>query len=323
MTGMSAGWPLSLAVITFASAIGGLGKSLIDLHLSIAKSTGLGLGVIPKTQMIQWLPALGLALSGGLISGFWLLPKVDLFSKQDLGRRNKHPTILTVVLADVTGSLTPVESNSVAALTASVLDTLPPGAAYRVYPIHMDMERPSVIVDGMVPSLPGIWMDPNVAMARREFVDTKLHEIHLEVNGTSLKVDSGTCILDGLSFVDNLFRSPEYEGIPKQLYIISDMIEECPMTPLGIGVSLHHRLSSRELEVASTFPTGPDWSSVAVGLVVPADVTPAARVQDRPRLRDLRLFWGRILSRWRVQNGNLVWGLGSAPILPIIPGAGG
>jgi hypothetical protein len=224
-----------------------------------------------------------------------------------------------VVLADVTSSLNPAESRSVAALTASILDVLPVGAAYRVYPIHMDMERPSLIVEGAVPSVADVWTNPEVATARKDFLDRAIRQQYLEVNAPSVALDKRTCILDGLSFVESLFRNPEYENTPKQLYIVSDMIEECSMTPLGVEVDLHHRTVRKELDFAGSFPTGPDWSSVAVALIVPSNSLPAAKIQERPRLQDLKFFWARVLSRWLVPNEHLVWGLGNVPRLPIIP----
>jgi len=78
VVGVFGGWQSCLVVITFSSAIGGLGKSLIDIHLAIDKAVGPKgpLAADDKEQSFRLVPISVLALSSGILIGAWPLPRV-------------------------------------------------------------------------------------------------------------------------------------------------------------------------------------------------------------------------------------------------------
>lgn len=229
----------------------------------------------------------------------------------------ERPSILAVVLSDVTSSLNIEESKEVARLTSLTLDALPLGAEYRVFPIHMDMDRPAPIVQGEVPRLAGFWNDPSLVTQRRNFIAEQVAEHYRKVNQRTRENDQRTCILDSLQFVEGLFGLPQYASVPKQLTIVSDMIEECSMTPLGVGINLNKPAIDEEVRRATSLPTSADWSRVKVAIVLPSNSEPSGRARRRPRAAALRAFWTRVFRQYRVDEHQISWAIGMVPRLSV------
>jgi hypothetical protein len=230
----------------------------------------------------------------------------DLEFKQGLGS-------LVIVLADVTSSLNAAEFGEVIRLTNEVVDALSPATEYRIYPIHMEMQRPALVHHGMVPTDAKLWGDPELVKLRNQMLAEKLRQQYRMVNARDVKVDKRSCLLDGLVFAADTFKQPAYRKVSKRLVIISDMIEDCSMTPLGRPISLAKRDIRAEIVAAAQFPSHVDLSKVDIEMIVPSNPLPALRTPPRPRLEDLESFWGRILERTAAKKERCRWSVGALP----------
>ncbi len=214
-------------------------------------------------------------------------------------RKDIPKTKVVLVLCDVTGSLTESQSGRVAALAADIIDTLPGNSKYAVYPINEDSGR----TPPLIPS--GIIQKHNTPYGRekeerREEIESRINALH-KSNG-----NHKTCILNMLWFAhERLTRMADLSIIDPsifefELYIISDMVENCDDTPLGpIKMEDSNNLVLIQL-AANRFPQiprAPDLSEVRISVIVPSTFESKDSSGSKPGSRYLKDFWRTIFMR--------------------------
>ncbi|HEV7745471.1 MAG TPA: hypothetical protein VGO56_10785 [Pyrinomonadaceae bacterium] len=206
---------------------------------------------------------------------------------------------VVLIFSDVTSSLLQSESEQVGTLTCDVLDSLPPGTQYRVYPIQIEGQKLEPMDEGtiVVNQIPGTTHAVNQAR-RKKISDEikKLYELIKPVRRADAdgKPDNHTCILYTLKFAQNIFKQFDEKNTDFDLIYVSDMIEQCNTTPMGKPISLGQANTSEEIKLAKETNLNLDLSHARVSMIIPAtDATYTA--SGRPNPSDLQAFWEAIL----------------------------
>jgi hypothetical protein len=209
-------------------------------------------------------------------------------------------TKVALIFADVTNSLKPEECKEVARLTAEVINSFPRHTEYVVYPIQIETQRLSPIVQGKVPAAVSDKEKQDYDLSkiqRGKDLNAKIEKLYDEVKRS--KDDNRTCILNTLSFAKNFFQ--QYADAAKydlDLIYISDMTEECNNTPVHRLIKLNKREISKETRLVEEIPEGNDLSNVRVTIIVPtAEVTYSVNQKLRPDMEDLKRFWLAAFNR--------------------------
>lgn len=181
-------------------------------------------------------------------------------------------TVVALIFCDVTNSLTEGESERVSSIAVSIVDSLPDGAVFKLYPIQIQTEVPAQIkidLNGNNSEDPEDYSVPrpkdNVEAQkqegareqqrkeRREQIRKGVDALYRQQNRG---VDNRTCIMNALGFASN-YISTHYGDAKKydvRMFLISDMIEECNDTPLPDGrVEMDKRDISAEIQRAAAF----------------------------------------------------------------------
>ncbi|HJQ31435.1 MAG TPA: hypothetical protein VJ866_04635 [Pyrinomonadaceae bacterium] len=230
------------------------------------------------------------------------------------------------IFCDVTTSLEGAERAEVARMAADIVNHLPPGTSYRVYPIQAETAALTHINKELV--IPKREKDEGLQESldegrQQELVD-ELANVSKETNarqdGNERRDDNRTCILNALNFAGNQLKQFPAERYDREIVIISDMLEECTQTPLKRPVNIKKPNITQELNLAGDFPEGNDFSHVRISIIVP--VTPETYVRyapgKKPPMGDLQAFWKGVFGRCKVppeaeNNGMYSWSNGSVP----------
>lgn len=211
---------------------------------------------------------------------------------------------IVFLFCDVTNSLNPSESVTVAAMAARVLNSLPPGTAYRIFPIQAATERLTPLNESesvIRPKEEDENLQAAIEQRRQEELAGKLSALYQRTNRN--QNDNRTCILNALGFAANQLKDyPVEKNYERDLVIISDMLEECNDTPFGRTVDIRKLDITAELNLAKSFPEGVDFSGVTINVITPATEESYVRYEPgtRPPMAALREFWGTIFSRCNV-----------------------
>jgi hypothetical protein len=206
---------------------------------------------------------------------------------------------IVLIMSDVTSSLLESESQQVGNLTCDVVESLPPGTRYSIYPIQIEAHNLHAIYEGTI-------IDENrtttkvVIAARRDKILTeikKLYELIKTVKRSDAygKPDNHTCILYTLEFAQKIFKQFDQQNTDFDLIYVSDMIEECNTTPMGKPISLRRGNISEAIKLAKNTKLNLDLSYVRVSMLIPAtDATYTAG--GRPNPSDVQAFWEAVLA---------------------------
>src|SRR5215467_6995042 len=94
------------------------------------------------------------------------------------------------------------------------------------------------------------------------------------------------------------FFSQFDEHYDPELIFISDMIEDCPSTPLGVNIQLDKQSPVRDIKLLNSYATPPDLSRLHLTIIVPtAKDTASVSLGQRPDPRDLESFWKAVFAR--------------------------
>ena len=207
---------------------------------------------------------------------------------------------VVIIFSDVTSSLLPSESNGVATLTCDILDSLPPGTRYFVYPIQIEPQKLEPIDEGTIVAEPIRTTADAVKAARRDKISHETKKLYDLIKSVKRPADgygspdNHTCILYTLQFAQDKFRQFDQNNTDFDLIYISDMIEECNTTPMGRPISLGKRNISEAITLAQQTNLNLDLSYARVSMIVPA-TNDTYLVPGRPNVSDLRDFWKAIL----------------------------
>jgi hypothetical protein len=213
------------------------------------------------------------------------------------------------IFCDVTISLNGTERTEVGRMAADILNNLPVGTEYRIYPIQAETDalapinkRESVIPPkDKNPSLQAI-----LDRRRREGVVEELAKYSKETNApqdtNERRDDNRTCILNALNFAGNQFKQFLPGQYDRELIVISDMLEECKEAPLGRPVNIKKPDIAQELRLANEFPEGNDLSAVKITIITPVTLETYVRHAPgrKPPMAALQEFWAVIFSRCKV-----------------------
>jgi hypothetical protein len=207
------------------------------------------------------------------------------------------------IFCDVTNSLNKSESETVASITARVLNSLPPGTEYRIFPIQAATTRLAAINEDervIPPKEEDEILQAERGKKRQEALAVKLANLY-RVTNTS-RNDNRTCILNAIAFAGHQFRDFAADKFDHELIIVSDMLEECDDTPLRQQVDIRKGDITKEIELAGTFPEDFDLSHATINIITPATEETYVKYEagTRPPMSQLREFWGIVFSRCHV-----------------------
>jgi len=176
------------------------------------------------------------------------------YPKKDPQQKEK----MVFIFCDVTTSLEGTERAEVARMAADILNHLPPGTSYKVYPIQAETSALAQI-NRKESSIPPREKDEGLQMLlenrRKQGLINELANISKETNTPQdegeRRDDNRTCILNALNFADNQFKQFSAERYDRELVIISDMLEECTDTPLKRPVNIKKPNITPELNSAA------------------------------------------------------------------------
>lgn len=266
-----------------------------------------------------------------------------------LNRQQSKPpkTVVALIFCDVTNSLTEKENRRVGNIAVDVLDSLPEGAIFKLYPIQIQTQMIAPIAldlneDKKTPEanyqvLRGPTSSTEEQAQREkmekqkknwgEQIPTAVDALYDQMNKG---LDNRTCIVNTLGFASNLIK--DYADADKyevRIYLISDMIEECSNTPLpGRLVKMNHPNISDEISRAAAFRPGNSESNnsesndsqpndskfkcnlagVNLYCVFPAaSDTSMVPSERRPNRDNVKAFWGYIFRACGVNSQQLAW----------------
>lgn len=212
---------------------------------------------------------------------------------------------VVMIWCDVTSSLQQSEVGEVAKLASDILDSLPEGTRYILYPIQRETERLKEITSGEVPpSDPDI--DDLVKKERRKLISNEINKLFEDVNKKKTQPENRTCILNTLAYTESYFR--QFASYKPELIFISDMTEQCSTTPMGKPIDLRAGLTtqkriSQTLQSAQEFPSPPDLSHIRLTIIIPTTAdTYAVPPGQRPSVDNLKKFWGAIFRNCKVPD---------------------
>lgn len=230
-------------------------------------------------------------------------------------------TVVALILCDVTSSLTKEENRRVGTLAAKVVESLPENATFKLFPIQIQTQVPTAIrldlnedgeeiaSDYTIPELRSNVEEDDYAKVkkvRREQIEREVDKLYKSANKGS---DNRTCIINALGFASNFFRTNYRDAAYQpELYLISDMVEECSNTPLpGKVVKLNKNNISAEIGLADKLPPGWDLSGVRIFCIFPAAADTPERV--RPGREDVKRFWNTIFKKCGLKEGDVGSGI--------------
>jgi hypothetical protein len=206
---------------------------------------------------------------------------------------------VVLIFSDVTSSLLEKESQQVGTLTSNVLDSLPPGTQYYVYPIQIEALKLEPMYEGRV-----IGQDraarKAVSDARKNKISEEIKRLYALIKSDRRsdaygKPDNHTCILYTLQFAQKVFKQFDQKNTDFDLIYVSDMIEECNTTPMGKPISLGQANISEAIKLAKETDLNLDLSYARVSMIIPAATDATYTASGRPNLSDVQDFWEAIL----------------------------
>lgn len=207
---------------------------------------------------------------------------------------------VVLIFSDVTSSLVKSEREQVATLTSKVVDGLPPGTRYYVYPVQIEAQKLKAIDEGRI-VVENPAMDIATKAARKKKISTEIETLYEKIKSTKRPPDSEgnpdyhTCILYTLEFAQDQFKQFDPNADFELIYV-SDMIEECNTTPMGKPISLLKTNITEEIKLAQKTNLNFRLSHVRVSMIIPA-TNETYEVGGRPNLSHLRDFWEAVLSK--------------------------
>lgn len=234
---------------------------------------------------------------------------------------------MVFIFCDVTTSLEGPERTEVARMAADILNHLPPGTSYNVYPIQAETAALTPINRNET-VIPERDKDEGQQMLmerrRKQWLIDELANVSQKTNApqdpSERRDDNRTCILNALNFAGNQFKQFSAEKYDRELVIVSDMLEECSDTPLRRQINVKKPDITQELKLAGDFPEWNDFSNVKITIITPVTLDTYIKHAPgkKPPMRDLQDFWKAIFTRCKVspeaeKNGMYSWSNGSVP----------
>lgn len=202
------------------------------------------------------------------------------------------------IFCDVTGSLIEPESTQVAELAADILDRLPPDAAYKLLPVHMNTESAEAIMETNNTIVAKHGLNEFERESRREKLREEISKWYRIINAPERRPER-TCLLGGLARAREFFSNLDVNQYEYELVFISDMIEHCPNTSMSGGrtINLQTQPPADALKLIGDAPL-PDFSNARISIIVPGkNERSIERANQRPSNKTLNLFWSEVFRK--------------------------
>jgi len=206
---------------------------------------------------------------------------------------------VVVIFSDVTSSLLKKESEQVASITCEIVDSLSPGTRYYVYPIQTEGQKLEPMYEGTVVAQDRATTKA-VSDARKKKLSEEIERLYDLIRTTKRadaygRPDNHTCILYTLEYAQKIFKQFDEKNTDFDLIYVSDMIEECNVTPMGKPIALTQSNISEAIKLARETNLNLDLSHARVSMIIPAtDLTYTA--SGRPNSSQVLDFWEAILT---------------------------
>jgi len=206
---------------------------------------------------------------------------------------------VVLIFSDVTSSLLKSESEQVANLTCEIVDSLPPGTQYYVYPIQVEAQKLEPMYEGTVMAQDRATTKA-VSDARKKKIFDEIGKLYELIRATKRsdaygKPDNHTCILYTLNKAQTILNQFDQKNTDFDLIYVSDMIEECNVTPMGKPISLEQTNISEAIKLAKGTNLNLDLSHARVSMIIPVAADGTYTANGRPNTSDVRAFWEAIL----------------------------
>ena len=251
-------------------------------------------------------------------------------------------TVVALIFCDVTNSLTKEENAKTGDIAARIVDKLPPGAVFKIYPIQQQTQLPAHISldsdgngienenDYRIPkannSIEAKEIEktyPKTKEVRRQKIQDAINSLYDQLNKGP---DNRSCIINVLGFASNKFQT-EYSDNRKydlHLYFVSDMIEECNVTPLANKVvEMDKPDIEAEIKRAEEFKSEWNLARVQIYCIFPSTRgTIGVNARHRPNREQVRIFWNTMFRACGIEpdafkNGQVKWDDSGEPLEPL------
>lgn len=242
-------------------------------------------------------------------------------------------TVVALIFCDVTNSLTEEENAKTGVITANIVDNLPPGAIFKIYPIQQQTQLLAPVSldsdgngredeeDYRIPKPVNSVEAREVEKTYGKMKEVRRQKIQDAVNSLYDQLNKGqdnrSCIINVLGFASNKFQT-EYADDSRyelRLYLVSDMIEECNVTPLANKVvEMDKPDIDAEIRRAEEFKSEWNLARVQIHCIFPSTrQTPEVSARRRPSREQVKRFWNAMfggcgLEKAAFKNGQVKWG---------------
>ncbi len=232
-------------------------------------------------------------------------------------------TSLSIVFCDVTSSLNLDELKNVASLTADLVESLPPGTRYEIYPIQRVTDRVAALTMGSIPFAQGqsdrIQVERGLAALRLQ-IGKLMDSLYVKVNKPQ-QVDNRTCLINSLWLASSIIRQHRLRAQTERIdiYYVSDMLEECDNNVAGESIDLVGR-KPLEGELKKADKLNLELRLVDVNIAVIVPVAQSSSDHFHPNQHQLEAFWKTVLTKagWtreELDNPNrFSWNVGQLPL---------
>jgi hypothetical protein len=200
-----------------------------------------------------------------------------------------------VALVDLTSSLTEQEFRSVASQARQILSQAPPRSQLYVLAITRDVMGTTALLDVSVPGIDSDAAKTELARWREETADRLIDKLQ-QKRGSDALTDSkyASCIYEGLRRAGGIIKDNHSDS--SDVFVISDMVEECQTSALGHVVKMNKPAIDTELaEVEKVKDLSCDLHGARVLMVTP---TRGEYEKDviRPKSEDLEKYWTHVIA---------------------------
>ena len=218
------------------------------------------------------------------------------------------PKRMVVIFADVSSSLTPEQVVSVQTHVARIIKALPANSDVHVFSIGRDTESARELRSETAPSVESDATANRLTLWRAELA-TKLQDDldQLHRNRKTTEPDTlSSCITTALRRTASVTTRTTRRV---DVFIVSDMIEECGTSLLGGQLSLMKRDITQEIKQAREFKGRfPDLRRATFTLVRPQYNVVTTAQAEHPTSADLERFWREVLARCNTDPGQVFFG---------------
>lgn len=213
-------------------------------------------------------------------------------------RRTQQPAPLVVIFADVTSTITPTEHESVAQLLRCLIHRAPPRARVFAFPLSANVQQAELLTPvWTVPSRNQVGAAQKGQQGAQTAADgavKKLRHLYADVSNRAGAIEARTCIFDALRRAEGLAQANP--TTPIEVYIISDLVEDCESSYNDKIVQLNKKNIERDIAAVEQVKSPLlRLNGASVTLLLPRSDETQKTKERRPSVSQRRRFWEVIL----------------------------